>query len=306
MTDLSSFTAVPPPLERQVRDIVRRALEEDIPWLDVTTETLVPANVRATGRFVLREEGIVCGLEVAAAVFQQLDPALRFVACTRDGALARPGEVLAEVTGAARPILMGERTALNLMQRMSAIATATARYVSAVAGTGATIVDTRKTAPGLRFLDKYAVRCGGGSNHRFSLSDGVLVKDNHVAALGATEESNRLTVALHAARRAVPHTIKLEVEVDRLDQIEPALAGGADIILLDNMNPKRLRQAVDLIAGRVLTEASGGITLEHVREVAQSGVNLISVGALTHSVRALDISLEVEISPESSRISERP
>jgi nicotinate-nucleotide pyrophosphorylase (carboxylating) len=183
---------------------------------------------------------------------------------------------------------MGERTALNLLQRMSGIATATSRYVAAVAGTGAAIVDTRKTAPGLRALDKYAVRRGGGSNHRFSLSDGVLLKDNHLVALG-----DSLAAALRAARRAVPHTIRVEVEVDRLDQVEPALEGGTDIILLDNMSPDELRRAVELIAGRALTEASGGITLESVRDVARSGVDLISVGALTHSVRALDIGLDL-------------
>jgi nicotinate-nucleotide pyrophosphorylase (carboxylating) len=286
------------------------ALEEDVPWGDVTTETLVPANIQAVGRFVPKEDGIICGLNVAAAVFQELDPTLRFDACFCDGDQIRRGEVVAEVRGPARSILTGERTALNLMQRMSGIATATAQYVSAVEGTGATIVDTRKTAPGLRALDKYAVRCGGGTNHRFSLSDGVLVKDNHLAALlprvgrehgdplRTDAGADRLPLALRAARQSVPHTIRVEVEVDRLDQIEPALQGGADIILLDNMGPAELRRAVELIGGRALTEASGGITLERVREVAESGVDLISIGALTHSVRALDISLDVVMSYE--------
>jgi nicotinate-nucleotide pyrophosphorylase (carboxylating) len=203
--------------------------------------------------------------------------------------------VVAEISGTARPILSGERTALNLLQRMSGIATATARYVAAVAGTGATIIDTRKTAPGLRALDKYAVRCGGGSNHRFSLSDGVLVKDNHLAALDAVERTDRLAEAVRLARAAIPHTVNIEVEVDRLDQIEGALAAGAGIILLDNMAPAELRGAVEMVAGRALTEASGGITLESVHAVAESGVNLISVGALTHSVRALDIGLDLSL-----------
>jgi nicotinate-nucleotide pyrophosphorylase (carboxylating) len=281
-----------PPPPGNVQSLVRLCLEEDLPWGDVTSETLVPAEIQAAGRFVAKEDGVICGLGVAALVFEELDSSLHFAGCLSDGARARTGEVVAEVRGAARSILSGERTALNLLQRMSGIATATARYVEAVEGTPAHIVDTRKTCPGLRLLDKYAVRCGGGANHRFSLSDGALVKDNHLAAIGAGSEEG-LASALLAMRRSVPHTLKIEVEVDRLDQVEPALAGGADIILLDNMGPEELRRAVGLIGGRALTEASGGITLENVREIAQTGVDLISVGALTHSVRALDISLEL-------------
>lgn len=282
-----------PPLE-VMRDVVRRALAEDMPWGDVTTETLVPDGTEATGRFMVKEDGVVAGLTVAALVFEELDASVEFFPSVDDGSFMEVGDCIAEIRGEAAPILMGERTALNLLQRMSGIATATARYVEAVSGTDATIVDTRKTAPGLRALDKYAVRCGGGANHRFSLSDGVLVKDNHLAALGGVSQ---LAEALERARRGVPHTTRVEVEVDRLDQIEPALRGGADIILLDNMSPVQLREAVGLVAGRALTEASGGITLESVRAVAESGVDLISVGALTHSVRALDISLEIELLP---------
>jgi nicotinate-nucleotide pyrophosphorylase (carboxylating) len=282
-----------PPLE-VMRDVVRRALAEDMPWGDVTTETLVPDGTEATGRFMVKEDGVVAGLTVAALVFEELDASVEFFPSVDDGSFMEVGDCIAEIRGEAAPILMGERTALNLLQRMSGIATATARYVEAVSGTDATIVDTRKTAPGLRALDKYAVRCGGGANHRFSLSDGVLVKDNHLAALGGVSQ---LAEALERARRGVPHTTRVEVEVDRLDQIEPVLRGGADIILLDNMSPVQLREAVGLIAGRALTEASGGITLESVRAVAESGVDLISVGALTHSVRALDISLEIELLP---------
>jgi nicotinate-nucleotide pyrophosphorylase (carboxylating) len=284
---------IQPPLD-VLREVVRRTLSEDMPWGDITTETLVREETEAIGRFIAREDGIIAGLDVAALVFEELDATVEFFPATEDGAAVEADECMAEVRGSARAILKGERSALNLLQRMSGIATATARYVDAVAGTNATIVDTRKTVPGLRALDKYAVRCGGGTNHRFSLSDGVLVKDNHLAALGGTA---RLPEALQHARRRIPHTARVEVEVDRLDQIEAALRGGADIILLDNMPPAQLREAVDIINGRALTEASGGITLESVRAVAESGVDLISVGALTHSVRALDIALDVDLLP---------
>lgn len=282
----------------QVRGIVRRALEEDLPWGDLTSEAFVPAKVQAVGRFLAKEDAIVCGLGVAAIVFEELDDSIQFVPCTSDGTWVTVGDVVAEVRGPARTILSGERTALNLMQRMSGIATTTARYVDAVAGTKAGIVDTRKTVPGLRLLDKYAVRCGGGSNHRFSLSDAVLVKDNHLSAIGGSLVS--LADRLRSARTSIPHTVKMEVEVDGLDQIEPVLEGGVDIILLDNMTPKVLAEAVELIEGRALTEASGGITLDKVGEVARSGVDLISVGALTHSVHSVDISLEFHSRDEES------
>jgi len=277
---------------QQVLTIVRRALEEDLPWGDITTEALVPPEAQSSGRFIFKSDGVVCGLAVAAAVFRELDPSLEFRARVQDGQQVAGGEVIAEIQGRTRPILTGERTALNMLQRMSGIATETARYVAAVSGSGSTIVDTRKTAPALRVLDKYAVRCGGGSNHRFCLSDGVLVKDNHLAALGE-RSGEALISALQAARASMPHTTRLEVEVDRLDQIEFALAGGTGIILLDNMDPEQLRQAVDLIAGRALTEASGGVTLESVAAIARSGVDLISVGALTHSVKAMDVGLDL-------------
>jgi nicotinate-nucleotide pyrophosphorylase (carboxylating) len=272
-----------------VHDLVRRALAEDAPWGDVTTDTLIPASTSAEGRLVARDNGVASGLPVADVVFEELDPHVAFRPCVRDGSRVAAGTVLAEIRGPAHAILTGERVALNLVQRMSGVATATARFVDAVAGTGAAIVDTRKTAPGLRLLDKYAVRCGGGSNHRYSLSDAVLVKDNHLALLGDRDPA----AALRAMRAQIPHTMKVEVEVDRIDQIENALAAGADVILLDNMSPAALREAVELIAGRALTEASGGVSLDTVRAIAQSGVDLISVGALTHSVRALDISLEL-------------
>lgn len=288
MTDMSGW-------DGQVQEIVHRALAEDLPWGDVTTETLVPETAVSTGSFVFREPGIVCGLSVAASVFRQINSDILFTSGVADGMQVAAGASVAEVRGSARAILMGERTALNLLQRMSGIATQTAKYVTAIAGTKATIVDTRKTMPGLRLLDKYAVRCGGGSSHRFSLSDGVLVKDNHLEALGPDGGDMGLTLTLRRAREAMPHTLRMEVEVDRLGQIEAVIAGGADTVLLDNMNPDQMREAVAMIAGRAHTEASGGITIETVTEVARTGVELISVGALTHSVRALDIGLDVSL-----------
>ena len=281
------------PPRAEVREIVRRALREDMPWGDVTTAGLLPAGLAGAGTLVAQEPGVICGLSVAAAVFAELSTQVRLTAYVGEGERVAAGTPIAAVAGPADALLAGERTALNLVQRMSGIATATARYVDAVAGSGATIIDTRKTAPGLRILDKYAVRCGGGSNHRFSLSDAVLVKDNHIAAVSGRS----LAEALRAVRRAIPHTMTIEVEVDRLEQIADALEGGADIILLDNMTPEQLRRAVAAIGGRALIEASGGITLDTVRAVAESGVDLISIGALTHSVRALDISLDLQVTP---------
>lgn len=272
----------------QIRDIIRRALAEDMPWGDVTSDALIPEEARCSARLVMRETGVVCGLEVAAQVFLELDPGAQITINVPDGAQAQADTVIAEIAGRTRAILSAERTALNVLQRMCGIATTTAAYVASISGTGARIVDTRKTVPGLRILDRYAVRCGGGSNHRFSLSDGVLVKDNHLAAAGDDAFQRIL-----AMRSQIPHTLNIEIEVDDEDQIEDALNAGAGIILLDNMSLGELRRAVAIINGRALTEASGGITLETVREAALTGVNLISIGALTHSVRALDIALDL-------------
>lgn len=271
--------------------IVRRALDEDVGWGDVTTQALVPTNVRAEGHFVLREPGVVAGLPVAAAVFAALDVSVRWQPAATDGAALAAGALLATVTGPAAALLTGERVALNYLQRLSGIATLTARFAQALSGTRARLVDTRKTTPGQRLLEKYAVRCGGGSNHRFCLSDGVLIKDNHIAILAA--QGVPLEEVVRRARAAAPHSLRVEVEVDRLEQIAPALAGGADIILLDNMPPPVLGEAVRLIAGRALTEASGGVTLGTIRACAEAGVDLVSVGALTHSARALDIGLDI-------------
>jgi nicotinate-nucleotide pyrophosphorylase (carboxylating) len=229
---------------------------------------------------------------VASYVFKRVDPAISFKPRCDDGAALNANDLLADISGPARSLLAGERVALNLLQRLSGVATLTARYVEAVSGTNATIVDTRKTTPGLRVLEKAAVRHGGGQNHRFGLSDGVLIKDNHLAAIGGPD---RVTQAVRAARRHAPHTTRIEVEVTTLDQVEEAVAAGADIIMLDNMTVATMAQAVQLVAGRALLEASGGVRLETVRAIAETGVDLISVGALTHSAPALDISLNFTI-----------
>ena len=273
-----------------LHDHVRQALAEDVGWGDVTTQGMIDPGVQSRGVIAYREAGVVAGLPVAMAVYAVLDPAVRWRSLVADGEPVAVGATVAEVSGPAASLLTGERLALNYLQRLSGIATLTARYVRALAGTGARLVDTRKTTPGLRSLEKYAVRCGGGSNHRHGLSDGVLVKDNHIAIL--RRQGVGLREAVARVRAAAPHSLRVEVEVDRLDQIEDVLAGGADIILLDNMPPTMLAEAVSLVAGRAITEASGGITLDNIRACAEAGVDLISVGALTHSARALDIGLD--------------
>jgi len=276
-----------------VDDIIRRALDEDAPWGDVTSEAFLPPGATASARLTSREPGVASGLAAAARVFQVVDPTVRVLPTARDGDAIAAGQVLATVEGDARAVLRAERIALNLAQRMSGIATLTARYVAAVAGTRARIVDTRKTMPGLRLLDRQAVRDGGGVNHRFSLSDAVLAKDNHLAVLAAS--GIPIGDAIRGARARLGHTVHLEVEVDRLDQIEEVVAAGVDTIMLDNFALDELRAGVDLIAGRALVEASGGVTLETVGAIAATGVDLVSVGALTHSVRALDLGLDVEV-----------
>lgn len=269
--------------------IIDLALAEDIGTGDVTTLATVPAETRARGAMIAKAEGVISGLAAAAAVFHRVDPSISVVLRVTDGAAVRPKTVIAEVEGPARSILMAERVALNLVQRLSGVATLTARYVAAVAGTKARIVDTRKTTPGLRVLEKQAVRDGGGHNHRVGLSDGILIKDNHLAAIGGPD---RISRAIERARAFAPHTLKVEVEVTTLEEVQQALDAGADVILLDNMDLETMRRAVELVAGRALLEASGGITLATVRAVAETGVDLISVGALTHSAPALDISLD--------------
>jgi nicotinate-nucleotide pyrophosphorylase (carboxylating) len=261
---------------------VRAFLAEDLGDGDVTTEAIVPEDARLDVSLLLKDEGVVCGLEVAEAVFRELDPDVRFEPLARDGDVTR-GEV-ARVSGNARALLSGERTALNLLGRLSGIATLTRRYVDAVAGTGATILDTRKTTPGLRALEKLAVRTGGGTNHRFGLFDAILIKDNHL----------RLGGGILASIRSAKETgFPVEVECETLDEVRAALDAGAETLLLDNMTPAELREAVLLVAGRAKTEASGGVTLDTVREVAETGVDFISVGALTHGASSLDVSMEV-------------
>lgn len=274
-------------------DIIRRALDEDSPWGDLTSEVFLPADARATAELVAREPGVLSGAAVFARVFELVDPATRVLPFVADGARFDAGAVLARVEGSARAVLRAERVALNLTQRMSGIATLTARYVDAVAGTRARIVDTRKTTPGLRALERQAVREGGGSNHRFSLSDAVLAKDNHLAVLAAAGVP--IGEAIRAARARIGHTTHLEVEVDRIGQIEPVVAAGVDTIMLDNFTPDQLREGVAIVAGRALVEASGGVSLDTVAGIAATGVDVISVGALTHSPRALDLGLDVAV-----------
>jgi len=278
---------------REIDRIVGAALDEDAPWGDLTSEMLIPSEATATAVLVAREPGVLSGIEVFAAAFRLVDAHLEVVRIAADGDRFTAGDVLGRVQGSARGILRAERVALNLLQRMSGVATLTARYVGAVAGTNARIVDTRKTTPGLRSLERQAVRHGGGRNHRRSLSDAVMAKDNHLAVL--TAGGTDLATALRAARERMPHTAHLEVEVDRLEQIDAVLAGGADSIMLDNFTLEDLRTGVARIAGRAVVEASGGVSLDTVGAIAATGVDVISVGALTHSARAVDLGLDVVI-----------
>ncbi|WP_022916584.1 carboxylating nicotinate-nucleotide diphosphorylase [Ruania albidiflava] len=276
-----------------VTSAVAAALAEDAPWGDVTCETFLPPSATATAQLRARSDGVLAGAEVFTAAFTLTDPHTSVTFAAGDGIHFAGGDVLAEVSGPARAVLQAERIGLNFVQRMSGIATLTSRYVAEVAGTKARIVDTRKTTPGLRALERHAVRCGGGHNHRFSLSDAVMVKDNHLAVAAAQGLS--VTDALQAARVRLGHTTHLEVEVDSLDQIEPVLAAGVDTIMLDNFSLPDLRTGVELVAGRAIVEASGTIRLETVRAVAETGVDVISVGALTHSAPALDLGLDVVV-----------
>jgi nicotinate-nucleotide pyrophosphorylase (carboxylating) len=278
----------------QIRPVVALALAEDAPAGDVTSQVFVPADARAVADVVAREAGVMAGGDVLRVVFAELDPAVEVVVTVADGETFAAGDVLATVSGPARAVLRGERIALNLVQRMVGIATLTAQYVRAVAHTRARVVDTRKTTPGLRALERHAVRCGGGHNHRFSLSEAVMAKDNHLALV------DDLTAAIRAARQQIPHTMHLEVEVDRLGQVEAVLAGGVDTIMLDNFTLDDLRTGVELVAGRAIVEASGGVNLESVAAIAETGVDVISVGALTHGVRALDLGLDVRVESASS------
>lgn len=273
-----------------VQQRIRQWLEEDIGTGDVTTLTTIPADSRSRGIIHMKESGIIAGLPVAEAVFREVDPELTFTASVIEGDSVTKGDTIAVVEGSTRSILLGERLALNLMQRTSGIATRTRQFVEAIDGLPARLVDTRKTTPGHRLLEKYAVRVGGGHNHRFGLYDAVMIKDNHIKGAGGIAQ------AVGAARKMIPHTMKIEVEVESFAQLEEALQANADIIMLDNMSPADMREAVRLIRERaphVVTEASGSVTLESIRAIAETGIDVISVGRLTYSVQALDISLDL-------------
>ncbi len=274
-----------------LENAVRAALDEDLGRAgDITTLATIPAGKQATAVFAVRKPGVVCGLPIAEAAFRLIDPSLRFEALVEDGASV-PGNrtPVARVSGDARAILTAERTALNYMSRMSGISTLTAKYVALVAHTNANICCTRKTTPGLRAFEKYAVRCGGAMNHRFGLDDAVLIKDNHIAVCGGIRE------ALRAAKAFVGHMVKVEIEVDTLEQLQEVLDEGADFCLIDNMSTDMMREAVKMSAGRVKLEASGGINLDTVKAIAETGVDLVSSGALTHSAPILDLGLDIEI-----------
>lgn len=269
-------------------EFILTALREDIGTGDITTECCVPEAEQSQAVLRCKEAGVVCGLDVAKRVFFLLDPSVNFTATVQEGTAVAVGDVVAAISGPSRSLLSGERLALNLLQHMSGVATKTAELVKKVQGTNAVIVDTRKTTPGMRVLEKYAVRMGGGTNHRFNLADGVLIKDNHIVAAGGIKN------AVENARKIVPHTLKIEVETTNFDEIREALEAGADIIMLDNMSCADMKKAVELIAGRAKVEASGNMGVRDVSEVAATGVDLISVGALTHSVTALDISMQFQ------------
>ena len=278
------ITAIP-----AVTRLIRTALEEDCGNGDVTTAATIPEDAVAHGRYIAKEDGILCGMPVVRAVFDEIDPDIALKVNFSEGQSFKKGDILAEVSGNARSVLTGERVGLNLLQHRSAIATATSAAVRQVEGYKAKITDTRKTTPGMRYLEKLAVRVGGGTNHRFNLSDGVLIKDNHIVAAGS------VTAAIEAARKSVPHTLKIEVEVEDFQQLDEALKAGADVIMLDNMSCEDMKKAVDTVNGRAVLEASGNMGERDLREVAATGVDIISIGALTHSVKALDISLKFRL-----------
>ncbi len=269
-----------------IDNIVTAALKEDMPLGDITTDNLIDESSISRAKFIAKEEGVIAGLDVSMRVFKVLDPNITFIKKVEDGSCVKPGDVIAEVEGSSRAMLKAERTALNFLQRLSGIATKTYEFCRIVEGLPVKIVDTRKTTPGLRLLEKYAVKVGGGTNHRYSLSDGVMIKDNHIKAAGGIKN------AIEKVRNNIPHTIKIEVETETLDQVREAIEARADIIMLDNMSLETMREAVKLIDGKALVEASGNMDKDRLLEVAKTGVDIISIGKLTHSVSALDISLK--------------
>ena len=270
-----------------IEPIVRRALEEDLGYGDITTSSIIDKDAWAEGVFISREKVVIAGQAVVSLTYALLNDEIQITWLEREGEWIEAGTRIGEIRGPVRPILSGERVALNFLQMMSGIATATARLVKEIKGTGAKVTDTRKTTPGLRLLEKYAVSIGGGYNHRFNLSDAVLIKDNHIVAAGS------VGAAVARVRQKLGHTVKIEVEAENENEVKEALASGVDIIMLDNMEPHQIKEMVKLIGGRALVEASGGINETNIRQVAEAGVNFISVGAITHSAPAVDISLEV-------------
>ncbi len=270
-----------------IDDIIKRAITEDINYVDVTTDYLIPDGSVSKAVFIAKDSGVLAGIEIAARVFKLLDENVQVEVHIKDGTAVKKGDIIATIFGDTKTLLKGERTALNLVQHMSGIATATNECVKLTEGTNASIVETRKTLPGLRALQKYSVVAGGGRNHRFNLSDGAMLKDNHIDAYGS------LTKAVEALRSKTGHMVKIEVEVRNFDELNEAISVGADVIMLDNMSPADMKKAVEITSGRAKLEASGNITLENIREVAQTGVDIISLGALTHSVKCFDISMRI-------------
>ena len=275
--------------KKQIDKIVLNALEEDMPYGDVTTDNLIPEDDVTEAKFIAKAEGVIAGMPVAARVFELIDNRISVEIFKNDGDKVEKGDIIAILRGPTAGILKGERTALNLMQRLSGIATRTNVFTELVKDYDVSVADTRKTTPGLRYLEKYAVRCGGGRNHRYSLSDAVMLKDNHIAAGGG------ILSAVAKVRANIPHTVKIEVEVEDMEMVRQAVESGADIIMLDNMNEAAMAEAVKYIDGRALVEASGDVTEERIRAIAETGVDIISIGRITHSVKALDISLRFKI-----------
>lgn len=275
--------------KKQIDKIVLNALEEDMPYGDVTTDNLIPENDVTEAKFIAKADGIIAGMPVAARVFELIDSRISIEIFKNDGDKVTKGDIIAILNGPTAGILKGERTALNLMQRLSGIATRTNVFTELVKDYKVSVADTRKTTPGLRYLEKYAVRCGGGRNHRYSLSDAVMLKDNHIAAGGG------ILSAVSKVRANIPHTVKIEVEVENMDMVREAVEAGADIIMLDNMNEAAMAEAVKYIDGRALVEASGDVTEERICAIAETGVDIISIGRVTHSVKALDISLRFKV-----------
>ncbi len=271
-----------------LHDVVMNALKEDMPLGDITTDNIIGEDDNSNAEFLAKQDAVIAGLDVVRYVFEILDGRVKFTPLIKDGDSVKHGDIIARVSGPTRALLKGERTALNFLQRLSAIATMSNRYAMKVKELPVKIADTRKTTPGLRLLEKYAVNAGGGSNHRFSLSDGVLIKDNHIAAAGG------ITNAVNRVRANIPHTVKIEVEVESLEEVQEALDCKADIIMLDNMTNERMTEAVGLINKRALVEASGNITEETIYDVARTGVDIISIGKLTHSANSVDISMNIE------------